>query len=649
MKRRGSEQIVQYAGLEADVRRRRSATGLLHRRLTLVGVFAGFAVLACATNSWALSGTPINIGPAGQAENAPAVAVSANGTAYIAWPNSNDATDENETIQYCTLPAGASKCEYSQTLTPVTLSDFSSSVYGPTVQVLLDGTTVVLLADTGEQNGDYGPVQEWTSTDGGATFNVVNLGRSVAFDSYGHKNPETEGGITDLDSAVVVPGGSLGVGWTDASGIIGETPGLPEFSEFPFASPPECSVESCPTPVEAQSLQPSSTYPPAGDTLPAVFASQSVTAGNVSPGVLGLFSTSPLEANATCPGSGPTANGTAFVYGSGAQSPTNSYAVTPGLTNSAWKVAYSPADCGDELPAVGGGPSGFGVVEDGATTTSIIYHPFDQQSMSFDTPKTTITSTEAGLFSSVSQDGTGGIYTTYEGLSSTGTAEGVRLAYSANGGQSWTGPATLYSNPEEGGLVSSVGSDGQGWASWHQEGSIYAQQFDSSDATPSSTTPATTSNSTTPSGTTSSSPAPPIPAPPSNGTVSYTATIDANGTTVTLTFALTCKSTSPCVITITLTSSEGSGSLSFAASAKHKTTKHHAKTVTVATGTLTLAAGATSKLSLHLTKTGKKLLAAKHGHLTTKLEIKDTSAGHTTSSTRSLTINTKSTKKKSKH
>jgi hypothetical protein len=602
--------------------------------------------LICATNSWALSGTPINIGAAGDVGNAPAVAVSANGTAYIAWPNSNSAADENETIQYCTLPAGATKCEYSQTLTPVTLIDRTSSVYGPNVQVLLDGTTVVLLANTGNQAEDFGPVQEWTSTDGGATFNIVGAGHSVADNPYLDHGPLN--GTADLDSAVMLPGAgtsALGIGWTDLSGDAyekNETPGTPEFSELPFASPPECSTKSCSAPNEAQSLQPASTYPPAGDSLPAVFASQSTSnpAASIAPGVLGLFSTTPETSNATCPGSALAAFGTAFVYGEGAQSPTNSYGISPGQKNSAWKVAYSPADCGVELPAVAGGPSGFGVVEEDTETDSLIYHSFDQKSMSFDAPERTIAPGDAELFASVSQDGSGGIYTTYEGLGPTVNPEGIRLAYSANGGQTWTGPATLYSNPEEAGLVSSVGTDGQGWASWHQEGSIYAQQFDSSDATPTTGTTPISAPVKTPTIT------PPAPA---NGTVSFTATVEANGRSVTLTFAVTCKSASPCVITITVTAEEKSGSISFTASMKHKTTKHHPKTVTVATGTLTLTAGATHKLTLHLTKAGKKLLAADHGHLKTKVEVKDTSAGHTTKSSRSLTITeSKKLKKKTK-
>jgi hypothetical protein len=645
VKRVKSEQVAQYTrpGVRARLLTLPRGPMLPARaHTTLIGALVTAVALICVTNASALSGTPINIGAAGWVGNAPAVAVGANGTAYIAWPNANDGTGENETIQYCTLPAGASKCEYSQTLTPVTLSGYTSSVYGANVQVLLDGTTVVLLADTGEQAEDLGPVQEWTSTDGGATFNVVNEGHSVADNPYLDHGPFS--GTADLDSGVLLPGagtGALGVAWTDASGTIGETPGKPEFSEFPFSPPVECSTKLCSGSSEAQSLQPASTYPAAGDGLPAVFASQSTSnpAANIAPGVLGVFSTNPEISNATCPGSGLASFGTAFVYGEGAQSATNSYGISPGQSHTAWKVPYSPGDCGAELPAVGGGPSGFGVVEENTETDSVIYHSFDQQSKSFDTPKVTIAPGDAELFASVSQDGSGGIYTTYEGLGSTLDAEGIRLAYSANGGQSWMGPATLDADPEVGALVSSVGTDGQGWASWHQEGSIYAQQFDSSDATPAISATPISAPAKTPVIT------PPVPA---NGTVSFTATVDANGTSVTLTFAVTCKSTSPCVITITVTANGESGSLSFTASAKHKTTKHHPKTVTVATGTLTLTPGATRKVTLHLTKAGKKLLAAKHGHLTTKVELKDTSAGHTTKSSSNLSINTKTKKKKTK-
>ena len=54
--------------------------------------------------------------------------------------------------------------------------------------------------------------------------------------------------------------------------------------------------------------------------------------------------------------------GDAYVYGAGAQSSTNNYNISPGQPNSAWRVSVTQADCDLEYTAVGGGPSGFGIL-----------------------------------------------------------------------------------------------------------------------------------------------------------------------------------------------------------------------------------------------------------------------------------------------
>ena len=74
--------------------------------------------------------------------------------------------------------------------------------------------------------------------------------------------------------------------------------------------------------------------------------------------------------------------GTAYVYGSGNQSATNNYNVSPGQPNSAWRVALAQADCNAEYSTVGGGPSGFGILEDDLGTGSVVYHRFDQGTLS---------------------------------------------------------------------------------------------------------------------------------------------------------------------------------------------------------------------------------------------------------------------------
>ncbi len=175
--------------------------------------------------------------------------------------------------------------------------------------------------------------------------------------------------------------------------------------------------------------------------------------------------------------------GTAYAYGSGDQGAGNSYDVSPGSPGSAWKVPVSQADCNVEYPAVGGGPSGFGVLEENTTTHDIVYHPFDQATDNFATPEATIAASQGELDPSVSQDGSGGVYATF--LLGGGGGP-ISLAYSSDGGKVWAGPATLDPDTDGGasGLTSSVGVSGQGWAAWTDNGSVFAQQFkaDATDA-----------------------------------------------------------------------------------------------------------------------------------------------------------------------
>ena len=116
------------------------------------------------------------------------------------------------------------------------------------------------------------------------------------------------------------------------------------------------------------------------------------------------------------------------------------------------------------------------MVENDLTRNYTVYQPFDEEHGAFDAPYTTIAK-EKESQPSLSQDGKGDLYLTYSNPS------GTQLAYSSDGGANWTGPTTITSI-ENGtpNLASAVGSSGQGWAAWTKEESIYAQQFDASDA-----------------------------------------------------------------------------------------------------------------------------------------------------------------------
>jgi hypothetical protein len=440
----------------------------------LAGTFAATVfvlVFAFATSAFAVSGTPVKVGEPISNER-PAVAVDSSGTAYIAWADTEHTSEA--VVQYCVLPAGETACTHTGTL----VASGGASHYIDRVQVLVDEATIVVLADVYGVPEENTPEQEWTSTDGGAVFSAVDGGKSVA------------DGILSADTqplnAVVVPGTStLGYGWDSAAGGFEkpfESP-VPTFDEFRLSSSPTCSVSTtskqfppnCPSEEDFAALQPEGVVDPIGNAG-GQFASQTGT----SPGVLGVFETD-FNSGPLCPGS----FGTAFVYGSGDQSttaPVNSYdKYEPGKPGSAWSGPVAQADCNAEYPAVGGGPSGFGVVEDDLTRNFTVYHPFDQTHKDFDTPYVTIAD-EFEESPSVSQDEHGGIYVTYTG----GFEGAIRLAYSSTGGASWIGPATINPNTDgsAGGLVSSVGSNGQGWAVWTDNGSVVAQQFVSTDATP---------------------------------------------------------------------------------------------------------------------------------------------------------------------
>ena len=153
--------------------------------------------------------------------------------------------------------------------------------------------------------------------------------------------------------------------------------------------------------------------------------------------------------------------------------------------NSAWRVALAQADCNAEYSTVGGGPSGFGILEDDLGTSSVIYHRFDQGTMKFDTPPVTVVSGHGELDPALSQDGGGGIYATY--LAGAGGA--VDLSYSADGGHSFS-TAVLNPNPAGGvdNLASAVNAAGQGWATWTDNGSVFARSFQAVDAISSAAT-----------------------------------------------------------------------------------------------------------------------------------------------------------------
>jgi hypothetical protein len=553
------------------------------RRTLLTGLLAGALMLVAASTAFA-AGKPVNIGTPFDS-GPPAVAVDNSGDAVIAWANTKDLAGALNFVQYCVLPPSAAACSHSGSLQPADGAQFIDGV-----QVLNEGNTLVILADVFGAQGDnaqaYEPVQEWQSTDGGTSFNIVDNGLSVT------------SGILNADtgplSAVTVPGtGVLGFGWDTA----GSSP--PTFNAFPLANPPECSeaMNGCAT--GFASLEPA-TNPDGLGNEPGHFASTPTGSGA---GVMGVFDTLFTNGPLGCAQS----FGTAYAYGAGAQSSTNDYNISPGQPNSAWKVPLTQADCNVEYSAVGGGPSGFGILEDNLGTGTVAYHRFDAATQSFDTPPVTVNSSHGELDPSVTQDSPGGVYATYL---LGGDGGPIELSYSADGGKTWaSGPINTDHDERANNVISSVNGGGQGWVSWLDNGSVFAQSFQAQDAVE----PATVSGGAT-----------------------------SDGSAVTLDVA--CASF-PCTVTITLTAPETVviHAASARAAAKKKKTKTKTKTITLGKGKFTLKGA--KKLSVKLSGPGKKFLAAKKGHLKISGLISETLEHHTTITKKTLTLTLKPAKK----
>jgi hypothetical protein len=540
------------------------------------GLAAVVAMALCASALGA--GKVVTVGSP-LTNNPPSIAVSSTGDALIAWNNDKGVAGAPNFVQYCVVPVGATACSHSGNLNAADSAGFIDGVH-----VLVDGGTMVILADVfgaaGNQATDYEPVQEWQSTDGGATWTLVNGGLSVT------------DGILNADtgplSAVIVPGtGVLGFGWDTAGGS------PPTFNAFPLSGAPECSKATCPA--GFATLQPNTNPDQIGNPF-GQFAAQA----GAQPGVLGIFDTNFTNGPLGCSVQSPF--GTAYVYGSGNQTASNSYNISPGSPGSAWKVPVTQADCNVENPGVGGGPSGFGVLETSEATSTTVYHRFDAATMKFDTPMVTVAK-QSELDAALSQDGAGGIYGTYL---LDGAGGPINLSYSADGGKSFSSGVLQADNDgQDANVTNGVNGAGQGWATWTNNGSVLAQPFQAADAI----SPASVGGGAT-----------------------------DNGTTVTVT--VTCTSL-PCTITITITSSTVTVHTSAVALKKRKP-----KNVTLAKGKFTITKSGAHKLAVKLTGAGKRFLASKRGHIKVGSTITETVAKHSKVSARNLTLTIKPKKGK---
>ena len=110
-------------------------------------------------------------------------------------------------------------------------------------------------------------------------------------------------------------------------------------------------------------------------------------------------------------------------------------------------------------------------------------------------------------------------------------------------------------------------------------------------------------------------------------TVTPAATVGGSGTSTSssLTFTISCAAACTVTVTVELPT----------ASAARKS-KKKPKPVTLAKGTFTLPNGGTKKLTLHLTKAGRKVFAAHHGRLSASVLLSETIDGHTILSTKTV-------------
>lgn len=188
--------------------------------------------------------------------------------------------------------------------------------------------------------------------------------------------------------------------------------------------------------------------------------------------MLGVFEAFPAKGYSPCPSSAGAALVYAYAPVSASTTPA-ALSTSPGAS-SPWRP-LAKVDCEGTDPAVGGGPSGLGLLETNEATPSLVQYRHFSPSSGFG-PAVTVASGEVASDGTLSQDGTGRIFATWLDSST-----GVVLADSSDGGARWSTPQTLFSNAGNpsgiSSLVSAVDASGQGWAVYAVGKREYAQRF----------------------------------------------------------------------------------------------------------------------------------------------------------------------------
>jgi len=178
-----------------------------------------------------------------------------------------------------------------------------------------------------------------------------------------------------------------------------------------------------------------------------------------SAGVLAVFAGFSGKSDSPCPSSASGSLVYAYAPIDASTTPLE-LSTSPGAS-SPWRP-LTKVDCYGVNPAVGGGPSGLGLLETDRTVGSIVQYRRFSPSSGFG-PAVTIAKGEVAFYGSLSQDGAGDIFATWLDGST-----GVDLAYSSDGGATWSGPKLLFSNAGNPSaisfLASAVSASSQGWA-----------------------------------------------------------------------------------------------------------------------------------------------------------------------------------------
>jgi hypothetical protein len=369
--------------------------------------------------------------------------VDASGTAYVVWEQSSTK------LSFCRLASSATSCS------PLTLevADPSSDQFFGPPSVLLDPGHIYVLA-IAVGGSDIDGINEFVSTDDGASFTLEP--HAVGF---------VGGDSGPAGLPIELPGGDFGAGYV----IPGSNPA---FQANSLAAPTDQSEAASP-PFATLNPLPASAY--TIGNLGGAFASQLVG----SPGVLGVFAAFPGKGSSPCPSSA----GEALVY---AYAPISASTTPADLSTSSggsspWRP-LAEVDCDGIDPAVGGGPSGLGLLETNEDHVPnpgpLVQYRHFSPSSGFG-PAVTVATDEAGADGTISQDSSGDVFATW--LDST---SGVDLAYSSNGGTSWSKPRVLFSNAGNPGgislLASAVGASGKGWAAYSVGKREYVQRFSGS-------------------------------------------------------------------------------------------------------------------------------------------------------------------------